>query len=476
MKKIEDLKKVHMIGVTGQGMTALAQVLLSRGIEISGSDTSEGFNTNSILKKLGIKVANNFKEENIPEDADLIISSSAYLRDDLVNPEVEKAKKTGKLISYSDVLALLVKSHKTIAVTGCNGKTTTTALLGFTLAELGFDPTVIVGGEVLNWNSNARVGKPGGLLIIEADEYKDSFLKYKPLIGAIITNISFDHPDYFFDLDAYKNSFSEFAKNIRSDGFLIGCGDDEIVGDILKNSPVKSDKKNNYGFNNNPDYLISDYQSVNDLLPHTKFKIKDARYELNLVGRHNALNAGAVLSCVNLYLNYLGRDIPHLDEKINDIFSKFKGTRRRFEILSTKPITIIDDYGHHPVAVGNTIESIKEIWPDRRLIVVFQPHTYSRTVALLEDFAKVLTFADIAVVLDIYASAREKKKIVSAEDLVNEINKIKDIAIYVSSEKFVNYIKDTLKEGDILLTCGAGDIWKSTGELVKDIRNFKNKA
>jgi len=413
-------------------MTALAQVLKGRGIEVSGSDTHEKFFTDEVLNKLKIKVFEGFKVKNVPKDADLIVASSAY-KDS--HPEIKYVKKQGKFVySYSDILALLFKESYGLGVAGTHGKTTTTAMLGRVLEGLGLDPTVIVGSKVLEWKSNARVGR-SKYFAAEIDEYQNKFLKYRPKI-LILTNIEYDHPDFFRSFKDYKESFLKLISRLPKDGLFIGWGGDKTIKEVIEKTPCKILL-----------YRQEDFKKFGELF-------------LELPGEHNRLNALAVLTLVR----ELGLDV----KKAKEILERFKGTARRFEIRKKlkNGILIIDDYAHHPTEVRVTLKAAKRLYPDRKIWCVFHPHTFTRTKVLLNDFARSFNMADEVIILDIYGSAREKRGGVHSKDLVKSILEHQARVNYIPDiPKTANYLKKHLKKNDVVITMGAGDVWKLSTEF-----------
>ena len=492
LMNLSKVKKAYFIGLKGVGMTALAQVLQGRGIEVLGSDTQEKFFTDEVLRKLGIRVIEGFNPKNIPTEADLIIASAAYLGQGTNNPEVAEAKKQGRsVLTYAQILGQLFKEKKGIAVAGTHGKSTVTAMLGLILEKAGFDPTVIVGSQVLQWQSNARVGH-SEYLVAEADEYRNNFLEYSPQI-LILTSLEYDHPDFFKDFRAYQETFEQLVQKIPPAGFIIANSLDEQVRETVRKAKCRLVE---YG------------------LPEEKIKLK-------IPGRHNLLNAAAAMKTA------LGLGIDK--EIIKKVLTDFQGISRRFEIKSQWQGTLlIDDYAHHPTEIKATLAAAKEFYPEKKIWAVFQPHTFSRTKALLNDFAAAFGQADQVIVLDIYGSAREKAGRVKAQDLVNRIKKYKGAPLnhalkessfrthrgrvsrfhalafsedvverhalwqkernpqwqpfgtsrgqpfnalkekvrYIPTiEEVVEYLKKNVQSGQVILTMGAGDVWRVLEEI-----------
>ena len=468
MEKIEEIfrnsKRVHLIGIGGIGMSGLAKILKNFGKDVSGSDK----NYSPIIEKLrraGIKVYIGQKESHINSKIDIVIYSQAILSD---NPEYRKGEELKiPLLSYPEAVGLVMKEKRGIAVAGTHGKTTTSALVVNLLKKSNFSPSFLIGGEIINIG-NSGVGN-GEFLVVEACEYKRSFLNYFPEIE-IITNIEKDHLDYYKDLNDIKRAFKEFVKNLKKDGILIYCNEDKGLSEIVKSEKIN---KISYGLDS------GDIQARNIKLIGRKtffecyFKNKKiGEFKINLWGKHNVLNCLAVIG-VGFYLS-----LPL--EKIKKGIESFKGVHRRCEILAEiDGITIIDDYGHHPTEIKSTISCIKNVFPDRRLIVIFQPHQYSRTRFLLKEFAKSFYLADKIVVPDIYfvRDSLIEKKLINAEILVEKIRKNGKEAIYLPTfNEIVEYIDEIKKKGDVILTIGAGPVDKIAKKLIKRMKNEKNRS
>lgn len=407
-------------------MTALAQILQGRGINVLGSDTKEKFFTDQVLKKLKIRVIEGFDKKNIPLDVDLVIVSAAYLSPGVKNPEVDQVKKQGlPLLTYAQILGQLFQEKYGLAVAGTHGKSTITAMLGLVLEEAGFDPTVIVGTRVIQWQSNARIGH-SRYLVAEADEYRNNFLHYSPQV-LVLTSLEYDHPDFFKDFQEYQETFQRLVQKIPTHGFIVANGQDKRVKEVIKKAKCR----------------------VVEYFPD-RLKIK-----LKVPGQHNLWNASAAMTTA--------LELGIKAETIKKALADFQGTSRRFEIRGqSKGILLIDDYAHHPTEIQVTLQAAKELYPQKKIWAVFQPHTFSRTEALLKDFASAFEQADQVIILDICGSAREKSGQVHARDLVREIREYKDGKVkYISTIKeTAEYLKKQAQTGQIVLTMGAGDVWK----------------
>ena len=454
-------KKIYMIGIKGVGMTMLAQFFAANNVEVLGSDIEEKFMTDEVLKRAGIKIIEKFDNNNIPKDADLIIYSSAYNTKN--NIEVAAAIKSpqppftkgGKVrvLTYAQAMGEVFNQKYGIAVAGSHGKTTTTAWLGFVLDRAGIKPNVMVGASVPQFNGAALTSK-SDYLVIEADEYQNKFINFNPK-AVILNNIEFDHPDFFKDEDDYNKIFIEFIKKIPKKGFLVANYDDPIIRKIAQVNC--KGKVITYAINESADYVAYDIKTEIPPTPFNKgggrqyFKVKlgvdeDESNELgdfsiSLIGKHNISNALAVIAtCIEL-------DVDLVD--IRKYLEEFTGTARRMETMGEfNGATIIDDYAHHPTEVKATLKGVREVYPSAslhakgragrtgKLRVVFHPHTFTRTKAMLNEFAKSFKDADEVIVLDIYGSAREEHGGVSSEDLVNKIKEQgKENAKYIPTLK-----------------------------------------
>ncbi|MFA5076776.1 MAG: UDP-N-acetylmuramate--L-alanine ligase [Patescibacteria group bacterium] len=436
--QLSNYQNIYFLGIKGAGMTALAQVLKKMGKNVWGSDIPEVFFTDQVLKKAKIKVLTPFSPKHISDDIDLLVYSTGYTEQNVEFGEAKKKKIS--MISYPEALGLLFKNHYGIAVCGTHGKTTTTALLGFVLQELGLDPTVIVGSDVPQLGGSARLGQ-SKYLVIEADEYQNKLQYYTPQ-AIILTSADWDHPDYFKNQTAYSQVFEDFVRRLPANGLLVAWGDDCKVRDIITATKARVVT---YGIEQDNNYHLN--QSV----------------ELQLIGQHNQLNAAAVLALTD----QLGLD----QKKVRVALARFKGTKRRFELLGKKKgVAVYDDYAHHPVEIAKTLAAMRAHFGGHKIWAVFQSHTFTRTIALFKDFGRAFGDADQVMVLDIFSSAREIQGKITAADLVKEINKNSANALYVGHiTKTAAYLAKKVKPGDIVVTLGAGENWKVGVELLKKI-------
>ena len=467
---IDALKKVYVIGIKGSGVIAAVEILHSMGIEISGSDTNEKFFTDEILQRLGINYKENFSANNIPADVDLVIYSTAYNENN--NIEFKVAKEKGlQMISYPEILAELFNEKYGIAVAGTHGKTTTSAMLAHVLKEMGKDPSAIIGSRVINWEGNALAGQ-GEFFVAEADEFQNKLKLYNPK-GVILTSIDFDHPDFFPTFEDYKKVFKEFVARIPKTGFLVVWGDSVDTLEIANETggvvlTYGLGEENSYKILNLKLQISNELQNLNDQKPKQSFRVDYknenlGEFEIQLVGRHNILNATAVIAtCHKLNLDL---------KKTRQAIASFQGTKRRFEYIGERNgAVLIDDYGHHPEEIKATLKGAREIYPNKNIWAVFHPHSYSRTEALLQEFAQSFSDAGRVIVLDIYGSARENSGKVNSNDLVKLINKFdRDKAEYIKTiDEAVEFLRDKIGEDDVVITIGAGNCWEVVEKLKKN--------
>ncbi len=456
-----------MIGIKGAGMTALAELLTKQGVKITGSDTNEVFFTDGILKKLGIRFHETFDPKNIGPKTEAIVYSTAYSREK--NTELDAAFEKGiPVLSYPEALGMLTEEKMTLAVCGTHGKTTTSAMLADVLRFTGADPSAIVGSRILSWEGNALSGN-GQYLVLEADEYQNKLAKYSPF-AVILTSVDWDHPDSFEDPETYEQVFIDFVKRIPQHGVLIYCSDSSSVARVASHATCQ---KISYGFLPGADYQIAEYAPEKVGFVPTEAAFKQSfhiqkgeedfgSFRIKLAGAHNALNATAVLA-LSLHLK---QDL----DRIRLAFEKFSGTERRFEYIGERHGAFIyDDYAHHPEEIRATLQAFRDLFPEKRLWTIFHPHTFSRTKALLTEFAQSFDQAEGVVVLDIYGSAREEHGGVSSEELVNKINTFfPGKAQYASSvPDLIESIEKTMGHQDVIITLGAGNVWEISHTLAR---------
>lgn len=437
MEKNKSKKIIHLVGVGGIGISSLARYFLSNGFLVSGSDVV----SQEELKRIGITFSLGHRKENVPKNASLLVYSNAVLHD---NPELIQAKKLGiKVKSYPEAVGEITKKYFTIAVSGTHGKSTTTAMLALTMIKAGLDPTVIIGTKLKEFNNtNFRRGN-SKFLLLEADEFKAAFLNYYPKI-AVITNIEEDHLDFYKNLDDVVNTFQKYVKNNLGKNILIFNNDDE---NSKKLRDFAAGKVISYSL------LSKDYEKIN----------------LSVYGKHNQYNAQATL-CAALEMG-IKKDVAL------EALSDFQGSWRRFEekkviFKNNFQGVIINDYAHHPTEIKATIDAVKEKYPDKKIILIFQPHQYERTYRLFEKFKKVLTEVEIFLLLitDIYTvEGRESKEVlekVNAEMLAKEVKN----SFYTGNlQKTGQYLLNNLQGNEIVVIMGAGDVYNLEGYITKKV-------
>ena len=447
--------KVHFIGIGGAGMSGIARIMLAKGFSVSGSDKNDSSIIKS-LKVLGAEIQIGHSADNI-KDCQLVIVSSAILE---TNPELVTAKQKGiQIAARAQALAWLMSDLTSIAVAGTHGKTTTTAMLTVALQSAGLDPSFAIGGTINTAGTNAHNGS-GSIFIAEADESDGSFLAYKPS-GAIITNVELDHVDHFADEEAVFRVFEQFIDSIKEDGFLVACGDDLGVEKLLKRVKRKDLRVLLYGEGSNNDFKIERIY----LAPTTSVAIvsnvgrKIGELNLAVVGKHNLLNALAAFAA--------GSALSISEEKLLTGLKSFTGTRRRFELKGeVAGIKVIDDYGHHPTEIEVTLTAARRFAGEGRVIVVFQPHRYSRTKAFIENFATALDLADEVIVLEIYAASEKPITGISSEAIVEKMTRGRFIPNFMDA---VESVVNSAKPGDVIITLGAGDVSSLAPIIVEEL-------
>jgi len=424
MKKIDlsKIKKAHFVGIGGIGVSAIARMMFSERKIVSGSDTSDSAIIDE-LRKLGAKIFLGHNADNVADDFDFLVYTPAVTAD---NPELKKAAELSiPMFSYPEMLGLISKDKYTIAVSGAHGKTTTTAMIAKILIDAGLDPTVIVGSFLKDQGSNFVAGK-SEYFVVEACEYKKSFLNLNPKI-IVITNIDNDHLDYYGNLENIKKAFGEFAAKLPKEGYLVCDPNDENLKEIIKEAKFK----------------IIDYTKVNN------------NFNLKIPGEHNIKNAQAAIVAAEI----LGVD----SKKAENSLESFEGTWRRFEFKgeTKNGVLVYDDYGHHPTEIKATIKGAREFFGGKKIWCVFQPHLYSRTKLLLNDFGKSFGDADEIILADIYAAREPKDEGINSKMLAEEITKNGGKARYMESfDKITGFLVENAKKGDVIITMGAGDVFK----------------
>ncbi len=446
------VKRVHFVGIGGAGMSGIAEVLLTQGYQVSGSDVAATTVTRR-LTALGARIAMGHAADNIA-GADVVVVSTAVAHD---NPEIAAAREKGvPVVPRALMLAELMRLKQGIAVAGTHGKTTTTSLIASVLAEGGLDPTFVIGGRLVSADANARLGK-GEFLVAEADESDASFLVLQPVL-AVITNIDADHMEtYEHDFAKLKEAFVNFAQRLPFYGTAVLCIDDANVRDII---PAITKSIVTYGFAEDAQLRAQDVDHAQGRMRFvaSSAKMQPLSVELNLAGVHNVQNALAAIA--------VGREAGVADGAIAKALSEFKGVGRRFqrfgEIATPRggSFTLIDDYGHHPTEMAATLDAVRRSFPGRRLVLAFQPHRYTRTRDLFEDFVKVLSTADVLLVADVYPAGEAPIVAADGRALTRALRiggRIEPVFVEDVSE-MPAAIRAIVRDGDVVLTMGAGSI------------------
>lgn len=439
-------------------MSGIAELLLNLGYTVSGSDLRSTEITRR-LKRFGGKIFKGHMKNQIA-GADVVVISSAVSED---NPEVVAAEKGSiPVIPRAEMLAELMRLKYSVAVAGAHGKTSTTSIVAAVMDKGELDPTVVIGGKLKSIGSNARLGQ-GEYIVAEADESDGSFLKMSPAI-AVVTNIDREHLDFYSDLDAIKNSFLSFIDRIPFYGLAVLCLDNESIQEII---PKIKRRLTTYGMS-----IQANLQAREVVLDGFKSMFSIYHFEknlgkvvLNLPGIHNVYNALAGVA--------VGMELGISFDKIRQGLETVEGVQRRLEIKGeAHGIIVVDDYGHHPTEIKLTLQSVKEIWPGRRIVVVFQPHRYTRISALFDDFARAFYQSDLLVVLPIYSAGEQCIEGIDGPCICEAIRAHGHREVdFMHGPEAVLYLEKNLKEGDILLTLGAGDVWKIGEEVFKKIKS-----
>ncbi len=441
------IRKIHFVGIGGIGMSGIAEVLLNLGYQVSGSDLKESEITRR-LADLGGELAYGHRAENI-EGADVVVVSTAVRS---TNPEVAEAhRRLIPDIPRAEMLAELMRMKYGIAVAGTHGKTTTTSMVATVLYHGGIDPTAVIGGRLDILGSNAKLGQ-GKFLVAEADESDGSFLKLSPTI-AVVTNIDEDHLDYYRDLEQIKETFVDFINKVPFYGLAVLCLDDPNIQEII---PRVKKRFLTYGLSSQADFRASEIEHREGRTSFTADYrgAQLGRISFNMPGRHNVLNALAALAVAT----ELELPFPAIAEGFHD----FGGVQRRFQVkYEGEGVMVVDDYGHHPAEIKATLAAAKSGW-NRRVVAVFQPHRYSRTQALFQDFLTAFYQADHLVVTDVYAAGEDPIPGVDAEALARGVSGHghKDAHFVKEPGAIVDHLHRVVREGDLVITLGAGNIWQ----------------
>lgn len=455
MINLKNIKNIHCIGIGGVGLSAIAHILISQGFTVSGSD----MNSSEIvdrLKAAGAVVYSTHEESNV-ENIDLIVYSAAISNE---NPEIKRANELNiPMVSRAEMLGYLMDQYKnSVAISGTHGKTTTTSMLSLILKNANLDPTILVGGNLSELNGNVRVGH-SEYFVTEACEYVDSFLSLKPKME-IILNIDSDHLDYFRDINHIVESFDRFTNLVPEDGIIFAYSENPFVNKVIK------DKKNviTFGLNKACDYSAQNINFNNGMPSYELYRHSDSLgvINLNIPGEHNVLNSLAAIACAHT----LGVNIKVAQKTL----AEFTGTQRRFDVhgITDKGVTIIDDYAHHPTEIKASLKAAKTL-NHNKLWCIFQSHTYTRTIALFDEFAESFENADNIIITEIYAAREINIHKISASSLAEKIKKNypnKHVIFIEKLEDVADYIKENASSNDIVMTMGAGDVFKICGMLL----------
>ncbi len=453
------IRRIHMIGVGGTGMSGIAEVLVNLGYDVTGSDIRSSAVTERLQEK-NIEIFIGHDASNLG-DADVVVSSTAVGDS---NPEVVAARTARvPVVPRAEMLAELMRYRHGIAVAGTHGKTTTTSLIASVFGEAGLDPTFVIGGLLNSAGSNAQLGG-SRFLIAEADESDASFLHLQPMV-AVVTNIEADHMEtYGGDLSLLKHTFLEFLHNLPFYGLAVLCLDDPIIAELLPDitRPILT-----YGLSDKADYRISDVVRSGlstRFVVHRPGDCPPLPVSLNMPGNHNVLNATAAVA--------VACDEGLEDGAIQSGLEKFAGVGRRFELLGELAFTqgkglLVDDYGHHPTEVAATLDSARQAWPDRRVLMIYQPHRYTRTRDLYEDFVAVLSRCDVLILLDVYAAGEDLIAGADGRSLSRSIRQrgLLEPIFVDSNDDVPAVLGDVFRDGDIVITQGAGSVGRLAQEL-----------
>ena len=441
-------RHIHFVGVGGIGMSGIAEVLLKLGYTVSGSDLAASEMTRR-LQSMGAAIFHEHEAAHI-DGADVVVVSSAVRPD---NPEASMARERRiPVIHRAAMLAELMRMKYGVAVTGAHGKTTTTGLIAAVLATGGLEPSVVIGGHLNSLGGNAHLGR-GDYIVVEADESDGSFLQLSPTI-AVVTTLDAEHLDYYRDVSAIEDAFAQFVNRTPFYGCSVICLDQPH---IQRMTSRLTQRYVTYGVTSPADYVGRDLEFVGARSRFDVFHGRErlGRFSLNLPGAHNVYNALAAIA--------VGRELEVDLAAIAEALDAFSGVHRRFEIVGRRDgVTVVDDYGHHPEEIRQTLRAAKAVWPEARLTVVFQPHRYTRTQALQEAFHAAFDDADTLVVLDIYAASETPIAGVSSEGLCAGVRAHGHGRAFYMPERgaALRWLRDAVREGDVLMTLGAGDVWR----------------
>lgn len=452
---LTDIKKIYLVGIGGVGMSGLALLLHDRGYSVSGCDQRQSSNT-KLLEQEGIEVFIGHDARHIDADVDLLVYSSAIRSD---NPEIKEAERRNiRIIKRGELLAQLSLTKQTIAVAGSHGKTTTTALMGYALAALGYKPTVFVGGLPLNYSRGAWWGDD--YFVIETDESDGSFLHLRPQMS-ILTNVDHEHLDYYHTYENLEDSFRQFAANTTQ--MVFAWGDQPLLLDIVKDKKGVSFGWGEHNQISGRNFQYDGFFSCFDLFIRQTYLFP---VKIPLLGQHNCLNTLAVFAV----LDYLGQDL----KKVNESLINFKGTKRRFQVQDrVASVVFVDDYAHHPTEIQAVIKAARLLKP-KRLFVIMQPHRFSRLKSLQKEFCDCFHGADVVVITDVYSASEQAIADVHAQALFNEAKKhFSGTMEYIPTDRLVEELPAYFREGDLVLALGAGDINNILKQVINEFKKHR---
>jgi UDP-N-acetylmuramate--alanine ligase len=449
------IEKIHFVGIGGIGMSGIAEVLLNLGYKVSGSDLRSSEITER-LTSFGAEIGIGHKADNL-KNVDVVVISSA-VHDD--NPEVIEARRLHvPVIPRAEMLAELMRMKYGIAIAGTHGKTTTTSMAASILGHAGIDPTIVIGGKLNAIGTNAQLGQ-GKFLVAEADESDGSFLVLSPTI-AVVTNIDADHLDHYSGIEEIRETFVEFINKVPFYGLAVLCLDDRNIREIL---PQVKKRYTTYGLSSQADiratHVKHDGFNTSFVAHYKGYRLGEISFRMP--GGHNVLNA---MACIAVAMEL---DVPFA--AIQEGFAKFGGVGRRFTVKGEpKGVMVVDDYGHHPAEIKATLNAARQGWPERRIIAAFQPHRYTRTSELFDEFVTAFYDADVLVLTDVYAAGEQPIAGATAERLAGEVRRHgqKDVTWIADREKIPEHLAAIVREGDIVITLGAGNIWQQGEALVR---------
>jgi UDP-N-acetylmuramate--alanine ligase len=470
---------IHMVGVKGTGMAALAELLSSQGAMITGSDVPDVFYTDEILKAAGVTVLPGFSAEHLPDSAQAVIYSVAY--SPKTNVELLAAQSRGiPIASYNEALGEFSSRLPSVGIAGVHGKTTTTMMIAAIVAHLGLPGSVLAGGATLGGDRRATVSTGDRFFVAETCEYRRSFLSFRPRL-MVITSVEADHLDYYRDAHDVEHAFLEYARLLPVDGELIYCADDQGASRVA--ARIASERPeltiSSYGFSAAGEGRISGRRQEAGA---SRFRLADDELVLHVPGAHSVLNAtAAILVCRRLAAwSDVESDTERFSQGVRAALDRFSGSRRRSEIIGVvDDIVVVDDYAHHPTAIRATLEGFRSFYSGRRIVLDFMSHTYSRTLALRDQFGEALALADIVILHDIYASAREENPggidgtvlVAATREALKRRDAAGEVYYVPNLDEGAPLVAGIVRRGDLFVTMGAGDNWRVGQALLSHLKH-----